>query len=47
MAKFRPAGSRKAKAKDSKSGLIPCLFLVLLGFAVIFLLLYALLTSGK
>jgi uncharacterized protein with PQ loop repeat len=49
MAKFKPPGSRKAKAsaKDSKRGLIPCLFLVLMAIAGVTWLFYGLLTSGK
>lgn len=49
MAKFKPAGSRKPGSKDKRSNLsfIPCLSVVLLGLAVVFILLYALLTAGK
>ena len=48
MAKFKPAGSKKAKAaRSSKQGLIPCLFLVLAGFALIFWLFYLVLRSGS
>ena len=47
MAKFKPAGSRKPKAADSKRGLIPCLFLVLIGIAFITWLFWALLKSGR
>jgi hypothetical protein len=47
MAKFRPAGSRKATARKSNRGIIPCVFLLLGGFALIFLLFYAMLKSGK
>jgi hypothetical protein len=47
MAKFKAAGSRKAQASNSKRGLVPCLFIVLLGLGIVFWLLYAVLTSGK
>jgi len=48
MAKFKPAGSRKAgKDKRSNLGFIPCLIVVLLGLALVFILFYALLTAGK
>jgi hypothetical protein len=45
MAKFRPAGSKK-KTTDSKRGLLPCAFIVILGFALIFGLFYLVLNSG-
>jgi len=48
MAKFKPAGSRKSKAApDSKRGLIPCAVIVVLGFVLIFWLLYLVLRSGS
>jgi hypothetical protein len=49
MAKFKPAGTRKASSKDKRSnlGFIPCLIVILLGLVLIFVLFYALLTSGK
>jgi hypothetical protein len=47
MARFKPAGTRKAKAADSKRGLIPCAILLLAGFALIGYMMYAVLTSGK
>jgi hypothetical protein len=50
MAKFKPAGSRKAKtpakAGDNRA-VVPCAILVLGGFALIFWLMYALMTAGK
>jgi len=47
MAKFKPAGSRKpAGQSSSKRGLIPCAVLILLGFALLFLLFYEILKSG-
>lgn len=47
MAKFRPAGSRKARGNTSKRGLIPCSILIIGGFALLFLLFYEILKSGK
>ena len=47
MAKFRPAGSRKAKPRKSNRGIIPWLFLLIAGFTLIFLLFYAMLKSGR
>ena len=49
MARFKPAGSRKASAQAKRSNLafVPCLIVVLVGLALVFLLFYALLTSGK
>ena len=47
MAKFKPVGSRKVKVKRSNRGLIPCFILILAGFALIFLLFYESLKSGK
>ncbi len=47
MAKFKPAGSRKAAGRSSSNrGLIPCAFLILSGFALVFLLFYEILKSG-
>ena len=48
MAKFKPAGSRKAKAPTtSLRGAIPCFVVILVGFTLIFLLFYDVLKSGK
>jgi len=47
MEKFKPAGSRKTSAPNSKRGLIPCLFIVAIGLAVVFLLLYGMLSSSS
>lgn len=47
MAKFKPIGSRKVKDKRSNYGFIPCLILVAAGLAIVFYLLYLMLTSGK
>ena len=46
MAKFKPAGSKRSKTKQSNRGLVPCLIILLLGFALVFWLLHAMLTSG-
>jgi hypothetical protein len=48
MGKYKPAGSKKKKiAPDSKRGLLPCAFIIALGFALIFGLLYLVLRSGS
>jgi hypothetical protein len=47
MAKFKPPGSKKARPPGSNRGLIPCVFLLVTGFAIIFLLFYLLLKSGS
>ncbi len=46
MAKFKPAGGRKAAAKSNARGLLPCLFIVILGFLVLFGLFYSMLKSS-
>jgi hypothetical protein len=45
MAKFKPAGGKKAPAKSARSA-IPCLVLVVLGIALMCLLFYLSLQSG-
>jgi len=47
MARFKPAGAKKASSGGPKRGLIPCAIIILFGFALIFWLLYELLKSGK
>lgn len=47
MARFKPAGSRRTGPSRSSKGLIPCVILIILGFALIFLLMYEVLKSGK
>jgi hypothetical protein len=48
MARFKPAGSRKAKSTTKSSkGYIPCIVVILLGFVLIFLLMFAVMRSGK
>ena len=46
MAKFKPAGTRKTTAKSNARGLLPCLFIVLFGFVVLFGLFYSMLKSS-
>ncbi len=46
MAKFKPAGKKKKTSDRSFAGGIPCLILLILGFALISLLFYAVLKSG-
>jgi hypothetical protein len=47
MARFKPAGSRKARSTGSKRGIVPCAIIILLGFAVMIWLLYEMMKSGK
>jgi hypothetical protein len=50
MARFRPPGSKnpkKADAKKTARGLIPCLFILILALVVVFFMFYAFLNSGK
>jgi hypothetical protein len=48
MAKFKPAGSRKptSHSRSTNRGLIPCVIVILGGFALLFLLFYEILKSG-
>jgi len=46
LAKFRPAGSKKPKAQASKRGFIPCLVILVIGFTLISVLIYAVMKSG-
>jgi len=46
MAKFKPAGSKKAPAKSALSA-IPCLIQIVLGIAIMCLLFYFSLSSGN
>lgn len=46
MARFRPAGSRRATQSRARQGLIPCAILILAGFALLFFLFYEVLKSG-
>jgi hypothetical protein len=45
MAKFKPAGSKKAPAKSARSA-IPCLVIVILGIVLMCLLFYFSLQSS-
>jgi hypothetical protein len=49
MARFKPAGSQKAKPTSAKSkyGFIPCAILILIGFVMIILLFYFGLSSSS
>jgi hypothetical protein len=47
MARFKPPGTKKAKSVKSSRGFIPCVIVLVLGFAVIFVLFYAVINSGK
>jgi hypothetical protein len=47
MARFRPPGARKAGPQKTTRGLIPCLFIIIGGLAMMFFLFYELLNSGK
>ena len=46
MAKFKPAGSKKATPAKSARRAIPCLILIVLGIAIMCLLFYLSLQSG-
>ena len=47
MAKYKLAGSKRTKPPAPTRGLIPCAIIVILGFAVIFVLFYLVLQSGQ
>lgn len=47
MARFKPAGTKKAKPVKSNRGFIPCVIVLLAGFALLFWLFYAVVHSGK
>jgi hypothetical protein len=47
MARFRPPGVRKVGPQKTARGLVPCLFIIIGGLAVMFFLFYELLNSGK
>jgi len=46
LAKFKPAGTKKPKAAASKQGFIPCLVILVIGFVLIALLLFAVMRSS-
>jgi hypothetical protein len=45
MARYKPAGSKKVKAASDNKGFIPCMIVLVVGFAILFILLYAVLRS--
>ncbi|MEO8025016.1 MAG: hypothetical protein ABI823_01000 [Bryobacteraceae bacterium] len=45
MAKYKAAGTRRPKASPRSA--LPCLFLLVIGFALVFLLFYFGMQSGK
>lgn len=50
MARFRPPGSKnpkKASARQTARGLVPCLLVLIFGLLLIFFLFYGFLNSGK
>jgi hypothetical protein len=47
MARFKPTGARKAVPKKTGKGYIGCIIIILVGFALIFWLFYAVMRSGK
>jgi hypothetical protein len=47
MARFKPAGTRRARSVRSNRGLIPCALLIVAAFALLFLLLYEVLKSSR
>jgi len=47
MAKYKLAGSKRAKAPAPTRGLIPCAIVVIIGLGVMFLLFYLVLGSGQ
>jgi hypothetical protein len=47
MARFKPAGSQKPKPTKTGKGYIGCIAVILLGFALVFWMFYALMRSGK
>ncbi len=47
MAKFKPAGSRKASSKRSNAAAIPCFILILTGSAIVAYLFYQVLKSAN
>lgn len=46
MGKFKPPGGRKGVAKSNVRGLLPCLFIVIFGFLILFGLFYSMLKSS-
>jgi len=46
MAKYKPAGRKKAAAAPKARGALPCIFIVILGIALMVLLFYGMLHNG-
>lgn len=46
MAKLKPAGKGRSKRRTDTKGIVSCLFLLVTGFTLVFLLFYVLLQSG-
>ena len=46
MAKYKLAGSKRAKPPAPTRGLIPCAIVLILGMGVVFMLFYFVLQSG-
>jgi hypothetical protein len=46
MARYKPAGSKKVKAATENRGFIPCLIVLVGGFAILSILLYAVLKGS-
>lgn len=47
MARFRPRGVKKKEPEKIARGLLPCLFLLIAGLAIVFFFFYEFLNSGK
>jgi hypothetical protein len=47
MARFKPAGSKKARSAASGRGIVPCAVIIILGITLMFWLLYEMMKSGK
>jgi hypothetical protein len=47
MARFRPPGAKKKAPEKTARGLIPCLFVLIGGLILMFVLFYLSLNSGK
>ena len=47
MAKYKPAGRKKASKGPQAKGALPCILIVVMGIALMILLFYAMLHSGS
>ena len=47
MAKYKPAGRKKASKGPQSKGALPCIMIIVLGIALMVLLFYAMLHSGS